>query len=218
MLKTKEPFWFYQNPVYYDSGAVEYGINVKFVDFEATIIMDTPEFFILDWKNKNGSNDYAMRYIIDKRKGVFTVYGDLGSCVAKWYSSLQPAKLALYMYDINYFIEKITTGNIERHSDRLALQQLNDQKETMLEDYDESDFENIAEIEADYDEMIESYDGEYSVCNDSFEELYYKYNEPSDSSPLELGKHISPRVFLWAAGYTLACEQLGLIKVDREED
>ena len=46
-----------------------------FKGFQATKIVDDEKFLIIDWKNKDGSGEYAIRYSLDMEKGNFILAG-----------------------------------------------------------------------------------------------------------------------------------------------
>ena len=52
--------------------------------------MDDEKILIIDWKNKDGSGEYAIRYTLDMEKGNFIITGDVGYCIASWYNHLTP--------------------------------------------------------------------------------------------------------------------------------
>ena len=179
--------------------------------------MDNEDFFIVDWRNKDGSSDYAVRYILDKKKGSFIVYDDLGDSVANWYSSVKPAEFATYIDDIHYYIRKISTGDIRWHDEELAIEELISDRDEQTKTMFEEDCEpgDIRKTEDDFNKMIELIKDGCSVYDEHFVDLYTEYY--IDSDPGDLGKYINHRPFLWAAGYILACEQLGMIEIEREE-
>lgn len=208
MLKIKKPHWVKENDNH-SSPAILYGINVKFADHVATVTENTDNFFIVDWRNKGSSSDYAVRYIVDKNKGTFIVYGDLGNYVANWYSKLDPAELASYLTSINYYIGKISDGEIFLQDNSLAEKEFMQIKDEILCDCGDN-IEIIDEIEDDFERMIDLYND--MPFSSELTELYHKYYD-YDTNPYELGKYINPRIYLNAYGYMLACEQLGMIEI-----
>lgn len=78
----------------------------RFQNHRATVIQRDENFFILDWRNISGSVEYFVRYILDIKRGTLVVSGDLGSCVASWYNTVQPEKLAGYLEEVPYFMGK----------------------------------------------------------------------------------------------------------------
>lgn len=69
--------------------------------------MDDEKILIIDWKNKDGSGEYAIRYTLDMEKGNFIITGDVGYCIASWYNHLTPDNLCKFLNNIGYFKEKI---------------------------------------------------------------------------------------------------------------
>lgn len=67
-----------------------------FKDFQAKKLVDDKNFLVIDWKNKNGSGEYSIRYTLDIEKGNFIVTGDVGYCIASWYNHLTPDNLFQY--------------------------------------------------------------------------------------------------------------------------
>ena len=50
----------------------------KFNTHKATLIQDTDRYLIIDWRRADGSGDYYVNYIVDKKRGNLIVSGDLG--------------------------------------------------------------------------------------------------------------------------------------------
>lgn len=79
-----------------------------FHNFEASIAKwSTEDCVCIDWKNKSGSKESAIRYLIDRQAGNVTISGDYGTCVAAWDTELSPKKLADFMADVGYFVGKV---------------------------------------------------------------------------------------------------------------
>ena len=170
MLKIKKPHWVKENDNH-SSPAILYGINVKFADHVATVIENTDNFFIVDWRSKDGGSDYAVRYIVDKNKGTFIVYGDLGNYVANWYSRLDPTELTSYLTSINYYIGKISDGKIFLQDNSLAEKEFMQIKDEILCDCGDN-IEIIDEIEDDFERMIDLYND--MPFSSELTELYHK--------------------------------------------
>ena len=84
----------------------------RFRDFVATVVLRNEQFFIVDWRDKSGSGNYAVRYLLDIEKGNFIVTGDLGDSVASWFNRVTPKNLKSYITDIGYYVGKFqTTSN-----------------------------------------------------------------------------------------------------------
>lgn len=56
-----------------------------FKDFQAKKLVDDKNFLVIDWKNKNGSGEYSIRYTLDIEKGMAS-YPDLIDIYTKYYS------------------------------------------------------------------------------------------------------------------------------------
>lgn len=185
----------------------------RFKDFNATTVLRNDQFFIVDWRNKNGSGDYAVRYLLDIEKGNFIVTGDLGDSVACWFNRVTPEKLKSYINDIGYYMGKFqTTSDQYTHDWRDVKSDLEKlRKETI------SDNPNLYEDEVNEDfhqmqGLLEDMDLDSGCCyTDELRELFEKYNEDwYESDFMNLGCRTSQRVILWAVGFQMACEQLGI--------
>lgn len=64
----------------------------KFSTHKATLIQDTERYMIIDWRRADGSINYYVNYILDKKRGSLIISGDLGDCVATWYNAVSPKK------------------------------------------------------------------------------------------------------------------------------
>ncbi len=190
--------------------------NRDFATHKATLIQNTDRFCIIDWRRADGSGNCYVNYIVDKARGSLIVSGDLGDSIATWYNPLDPAKLKGYIHnDIGYYI-----GKIQCSSD--------------LYNYDEDDV--VKEIKAQLDESdVAEYVEESDRFDDKDEFWEFVEDEVSDSIYRDMfiptqylrevigeidcdcfewlggcGKSISPRVYLWAEGFYMACNQLGI--------
>ena len=183
----------------------------SFKDHKAKIISQTDDFFIADWRNKNGSGDYAVRYILDIKKGNLIVSGDLGDSIASWYNEVVPQKLKHYLNDVNYYIGKLQCAS-DKYTYHLKdikedLEKI--KQETLSENYDpeyvEEDFEEMYEI------LQELNICENSTFPDELTDLFEKYAEPwYESSFCDIGKRVDQRIYLWAVGFQMVCEQLNI--------
>lgn len=72
----------------------------------ATLIQNTERYTIIDWRQENGSGEYYVNYIIDKKRGSLIISGDLGDCIATWYSRNGVHDIARYISNVGYFISK----------------------------------------------------------------------------------------------------------------
>lgn len=202
-MKTniKRPAWFYNKEL----KTLQYGLKKNFKDHKATIIINNEDVFIMEWRNKNGSSNYYIKYVLDKKLGVFMVYGDLGESIAYWYSPLEVTDITSYMYDIWYYKGKIKTGDVyTRYYDDIEY----DLKEYLKECFGK---EKLNEKEKKEYEAIDEYIeyGEYDEY--SLHEQLVDYIEEEILG--DIGLRLNQRVYLWAAGFLLACEQLEIIKL-----
>ena len=79
----------------------------SFSTHKTELIQDTDRYLIIDWRREDGSGDYYVNYIVDKKRGSLIVSGDLGDSIATWYNPVNPANLANYIKDIDYYISKM---------------------------------------------------------------------------------------------------------------
>jgi hypothetical protein len=187
----------------------------RFKDHKATVVLEDKNFLILDWRDKSGSGEYAVRYIVDCQKGNLIVSGDLGDCIASWFNNVTPDKLACYVNDISYFMGKFQcSSDTYDYQWRDIVSDLEGIKEEFLKD-DGNWNHGISEdeVEEDFAEMIRLCDemtfGENVPYPDAFVELVEKYADPWwESEFAHIGKRISGRVYLWAVGYQMALKQI----------
>lgn len=78
---------------------------------KARVVINNERLFMIDWQGKNSVTVDEMHYILDKERGVFTLYGDLGEAVAYFSHRVEVEDLLSYLYmcSYDYFVEKIVT-------------------------------------------------------------------------------------------------------------
>lgn len=186
----------------------------NFKDHKAEVALENEDFLILDWKDRNGSKDYAVRYIVDCQNGILIISGDLGNCIASWYNPVTPDALAHYVNNISYFIEKFQCSSCKYN---YRMEDIESDLESIKEEYlkDESRIyrEPTEKIEKDFAEMLdlckEITFGEDMSYPYSFIKIAEKYVNPWDESEFaSLGKRIDGRVYMWAVGFQMALEQI----------
>lgn len=196
-----------------------------FRDHSATLIQDTDRFTIIDWRNKNGSGNYYINFIVDKKRGSLIVSGDLGDSIATWYNPIKVSDIKQYIFkDIEYYMSKFQcTSDDFIYDDDFAFECLidrlfgsEDDRDENIERYIETSYyESFDDFKDDvYDEVRNSirsngrkgdifiptdhlYEIASSVCEDAWEFIY------------DLGAQIDARVYLWAIAFNMACSQLG---------
>ena len=189
-------------------------------EFAPTLVQEDDNFFIMDWKDKNGSGNMATRYILDKKKGTLIITGDSGHCIASWYNHVEPEQMARYINSVDYFIEKIQCTEFKydyEWDDVLAdLVELRDEylgyvREDDFYDYshkitEEECMEDFHEMEMLLDEI---HIDEHTRWPDSLIELFEKYNTNWwESGFSDLGKRVSLRIYQWIYGFQTGLEML----------
>lgn len=193
-------------------------------EFDAFLIQDDDNFFIVDWKDKNGSGNLATRYILDKKEGTFIITGDSGDCIACWYNELTPENLSVYVSDVRYFMGKIqcSTDKYTYECDDIEAD-LDEIKEELRKYYNEHpDYYDwdVDDLDEDFED-IKNYLYDFGWAGGQFPEDAYDlmskfYSEVWESPFSDLGQRISNRIYLWAVGYQSAIEKLRGKKYWRE--
>lgn len=80
---------------------------------KALVVLNNERLFMIDWQAKDDETVYKMHYILDKERGVFTLYGDFGVAIAYFSRPMEVEDLLSYLYmcSYDYFAEKIVVGN-----------------------------------------------------------------------------------------------------------
>lgn len=178
----------------------------KFSTHQATLIQNTDRFLIIEWKRADGSGDYYVNYIVDKKRGSLIVSGDLGDSIATWYNPIKICNLKNYVLDIEYYASKFQCSSDKYKFD----------PEDILADIKEqaTSLDFRIDDEQEFWENVESaiYDGGYNKDFIPSQELTDLVSE-IDCDYFEwlytCGRKIHIRVYLWAVGFNMACEQLG---------
>ena len=188
--------------------------EARFQNHVASVVLHTDDFLIIDWRDKSGSGNYFVRYYLDIKRGSFIVSGDLGDAVATWYNEVGPADLYRYINSVGYFLEKIQCSTDKYVYDVDDI--LSDLREYKTELIRDLEIEDTDEIDSDF-ETLEDYFAEHGktelmIYSDDILEIFEKYASEWWESPFEsAGQRISERVYLWIAGYRMACRQLGIV-------
>ena len=80
---------------------------------KARVVVNNERLFMIDWQGKNSVTEYEMHYILDKERGVFTLYGDWGEAVAYFSHRVEVEDVLSYLRtcSCDCFVEKIVAGN-----------------------------------------------------------------------------------------------------------
>lgn len=182
----------------------------RFATHKATLIQDTDRYLAIDWRKSNGSGDYYVNYIIDKKRGSLIISGDLGDCIATWYNKLDAAKVKSYVKDVPYFM-----GKFQCASDSYTYNEddvMADIKDRLGADFDCLDFsDSIDEFWDDLKiEISESTSRDTFLPTSKLIEMIEQIDPDYHEWLYSCGQKIHPRVYLWAIGFQMACDQLGL--------
>lgn len=192
----------------------------RFAEHKATLIQDTDRYLAIDWRKSNGSGEYYVNYILDKKRGSLIISGDLGDCIATWYNKLTVENAKEYINNVGYFMKKFQCATDDyTHYDDDIMDDIREQ----LEDFDIPGF--IEECKAGYrfdfddedefwqtveSEVCDSILGRDFVPTEKLREIIGRLDGDSFEWIGRLGERIHPRVYLWAVGFQMACDQLGI--------
>ena len=173
---------------------------------KASIVHNDDNFLIIDWRKANGSNDYYVNYVVDKRRGMFAVSGDLGNSIAVWGNEIKPEKLKEWIYnDPGYYASKIKcSSNLYYYDEQEIIDELKAEGMGSWADEDTYLFWERVKEEVQNsihkDELIPT------------KELIQMIEERCERDSIWLGslKKLSKNIYLWAVGFKMACDQLGI--------
>lgn len=194
-----------------DEKYVERAIE-KFSNHKTRVVLNNERLFMLDWQGKNSVTVDEMHYILDKERGVFTLYGDWGEAVAYFSHRVEVEDLLFYLYtcSCNYFVEKIVAGNPYVIDSELGAQDIKKEMKEIIESYEQEgvDTEEAREDMRTMIELYKEFGDEVYGTNSLFWDLWDKYFVERD---YEIGKRVSNKVYLWVLGFFVACEDAGLL-------
>ena len=80
---------------------------------KSRVVINNERLFMVDWRGKTSVTEYEMHYILDKERGVFTLYGDWGEAVAYFSHRVEVEDVLCYLRtcSCDCFVEKIVAGN-----------------------------------------------------------------------------------------------------------
>ena len=198
----------------------------SFSEHKATVRVDTTDLTVIEWRNKNGSSNYYVQYIIDKKNGDIYISGDLGSCVSSWYGRMLLEEAVSRTQNIGYWMSKFQAtsddyeykyGDIMDDLEEIKVDYIENKSDYGLEDMPDE------EIEEDFEEILniltEQWIGGQIFPQDAID-IIEKYNTEwwEDNTWTSLGERISPRVYLWSEGLKMAYEQYKDLKTDTVYD
>ena len=185
-------------------------------EFDATLVFEDENFFIMDWRDKNGSGNLSTRYIVDKKKGDLIIKGDAGDCIASWFNPVSVENLVRYINDTGYFMEKMQcTTNKYTYNWEDVKEDLEDEKQEYLKMLRDGDITDTTEEELaeDFEQMIDILRdlplSENCPYPDELTDLMSKYNPDWwEGSFSRLGQRIAKRIYLWTYGYQEGVERI----------
>lgn len=188
--------------------------KTKFSTHKATLIQDTDRYCIIDWRRADGSGDYYVNYIVDKKRGSLVVSGDVGDSIATWYNPIKVSSLKGFLNDIDYYISKMQCASDKyRFDDDDILKDIKGHfREWQIEidaelyNYD-SEEEFWEDIES---EIADSGIGYEFQPTERLRDIISEYDDCYYEWLFDCGRRIDMRVYLWAVGFQMACEQLGI--------
>lgn len=186
----------------------------QFKDHEATVVLRDENFFVLDWRNKNGEDYYFVRYLLDIKRGCLTVSGDIGYCVACWHNEVTPESLAHLIKDVGYFTGKIACStNLFTYKDQDQMDDIKELEKRYLANTALSKDQRV-ELVNNFARLLIEFDSTGLRDRGSYPpEVFGLYDKidldwDNDAAFSTIGKRIDKRVLLWSVGYRMAMEQL----------
>lgn len=163
---------------------------------------------VLDWKNKNGSSNYGVRYVM--LDNVLYISGDLGSAVVQLKERATMPNISRYHLD--YFVKRIECSTALYDFDL-------DDAEKEMRDYIYEMFED-AEYYLDEGEQKKVESAICNLCENAHDGIIFtdyadktlngiipeRYFEECEF--MEFGKSLSMEVIFWYVGFRMAYENL----------
>lgn len=181
----------------------------RFKNFNA-VLTKHGDLEVLDWRNKNGSGDYRVRFVFDPLVERMYISGDLGAAVFHFTEKANFENISRYS-SLSYFFEKLETATdrvtytTNRAEFELDLRHFADFVEIDDKDFSEEEFEYLVE------DLWEAYEDDgIRIDDDLYERLNTWTNYRGDIYEWigDVGRRISPRVILWLEALHMAREQL----------
>lgn len=177
----------------------------KFENFEANLIQ-MRGFSVLEWKNRDGSNDYNIRFGFDEEYGRMTVDGDLGTAVFHFTEKATVFSIGKYC-SLDYFMEKMVCSTDEWFYDSDAAKE--ELIETLAGDSLDSD-EDEEGLDELIDEIMNIYNqhGHGLELTDELETRLAYYDADFWEWIYAAGRFPAGRIILWMSALRMARKQL----------
>lgn len=161
----------------------------------------------LDWRNKDGSSNYYVRYVFDEGKNCLYITGDLGSAVVRLTEIATLESLSSYINSVDYFLGKIQCSTDKyAYDEELARDQMKQCLISHDEEYEDERLEELQEIISDTLECFEESSG--FNLSDDVEEHLSKEDADYWDWIYDIGKEVDIRVILWLVGLEMAYDQI----------
>lgn len=171
----------------------------------------------LDWREKNGSSHYYVRYVFDEKHSHLYITGDLGAAVVQLTEKATLETLSDYIENIYYFIKKIQCStDLYVYDYDTAKAVVTKYLTDVEQDFDEED-EDAAEA---YEELMEerkelvselmenfSTDKGFQVSS-SLQDILYDVCPDFHDWLWNAGRNVDERIILWLVGLNMAYQQL----------
>lgn len=185
---------------------------------KATLVQNTDRYTVIDWRKADGSGDYYVNYIIDKKRGSLIISGDLGGCIATWYNPNSVHNITKYIRSVYYFIEKFQCSSDRfNYDDDAIIAAVEEELKDSGVDFDDDDFKDA--WEGFKDETPDYVNAHGFFPNGEVAEFLDKYlGDDWWEGSSSWGRTVDPRVYLWVAGLNMAVDQLDEAGLLSEED
>lgn len=186
---------------------------------KATLLQNTDRYTIIDWRNGNGSGEYYVNYIIDKKRGSLIISGDLGDCIATWYNKCSVHDITYYIRSVDYFVGKFQcTSDDYVYDEDEIIEEVKNQLEDIGIEHTEEFEEEFEDFKYELSDCVNK-DGFFPNMVTTVSEFLDKYlGDYWWESSNTWGRSISKKVYLWVAGLNMAVEQLDKEGILTKED
>ena len=194
-------------------------IDRNFTNHKATLT--DGDVAIIDWRNENNSNDYYIRYILDKPTGTLIINGYFGTCMICWDHKLTAHEMTgLATSDALYFVDKAINSSglfdFSRYNIRKDIIDNIGLKRICKFTTESSEFSSRKEIIDFIENEIEKSSMVLANATGRFiptDKLSIVLNQIDCDSFIWLqdcGREIHSKVYYWIEGLKAACHQLSI--------